>query len=406
MNILLIEPKFPIPPKSKNHKDFLPIGLLKLACYYKSQGHKVSLIRGNIEKEKILFKPDKIMVTSLFTYWSIYVKETVQHYKNLFPDAKIIVGGIYASLMPKHCKKYTGCDEVFVGIHENAENYAKNNLLDYNLVSNPHPIDYQIVHGSRGCIRKCNFCGTWKIEPKFIPKNSIKNEIQSNKLIFYDNNFLANPHIEQLLEEISQLRYKEKPVYCESQSGFDGRILLEKPHLTKLLKKARFKNVRIAWDHGYSEWKIIKKQLDLLTKAGYPSKAVYVFMIYNFEHDFLEMEKKRIKCWEWKFQIADCRYRPLKQTFDNYNSKKEQTNKDYFIHPKWTDAEVKQFRKNIRRQNICVRQGFDFHSKMLEQKRIDKRNFPRIKHMPKSKIIKAIPDAWYPDQITPPKHKE
>jgi len=28
---------------------------------------------------------------------------------------------------------------------------------------------------------------------------------------------------------------------------------------------------------------------------------------------------------------------------------------NYFIHPKWTDAEVKQFRKNVRRQNICVR---------------------------------------------------
>ena len=31
MKILLVEPAFPIPPKSKNHKDFLPIGLLKLA---------------------------------------------------------------------------------------------------------------------------------------------------------------------------------------------------------------------------------------------------------------------------------------------------------------------------------------------------------------------------------------
>ena len=37
------------------------------------------------------------------------------YYKYLFPDTPILVGGIYASLMPNHCKEYTGCDDVIVG---------------------------------------------------------------------------------------------------------------------------------------------------------------------------------------------------------------------------------------------------------------------------------------------------
>ena len=45
--ILLVEPNFPIPPKSKNHRDFLPIGLLKLASYHRAKGDKVKLVRGN-----------------------------------------------------------------------------------------------------------------------------------------------------------------------------------------------------------------------------------------------------------------------------------------------------------------------------------------------------------------------
>ena len=109
MNILLVEPDFPIPPKSKNHKNFLPIGLLKLASYYRSKDHKIELIRGNKIPKKVK-RPHKIMVTSLFTYWSTYVKDCVQFYKKLFPKAEIIVGGIYASLMPEHCKEFTGCD--------------------------------------------------------------------------------------------------------------------------------------------------------------------------------------------------------------------------------------------------------------------------------------------------------
>jgi len=43
-------------------------------------------------------------------------------------------------------------------------------------------------------------------------------------------------------------------------------------------------------------------------------------MIYNWSFDYEELEAKREKCFEWNVQIADCRYRPLNQTFDNYNS--------------------------------------------------------------------------------------
>ena len=31
-SVLLVEPNFPIPAKSRNHKNFLPIGLLKIAA--------------------------------------------------------------------------------------------------------------------------------------------------------------------------------------------------------------------------------------------------------------------------------------------------------------------------------------------------------------------------------------
>jgi hypothetical protein len=393
MNILLVTPRFPIPPKSKNYKDFLPIPLLKMACYHKSVGNKVFIARGNLPKEELKSKmgfknPDFIGVTSIFTYWSKYVKDSVEHYKNIFPEAKITVGGIYATLMPEHCKDYTGCDNIWKGLIPEVENFTNSNKLDYSLLENPHPIDYQIVHASRGCFRKCGFCGTWKIEPKVFFKKSIKNEICKNKLVFYDNNFLANPYIENMLEEISKFQYNGKRIICESQSGFDGRLLLEKPHLARLLKKAGFQNIRIAWDWGLSQQDEIKKQIDILREAGFNNKEIFIFMIYNWNLPFKEMEKKRIKCWAWKVQIADCRFRPLDQTYDNYNPRKIQTSKDYYIHPKWTDQQVKQFRKNIRRQNICVRMGLSFYCRVLEQK-----NKIEIKNQQK----------WFPGKITNPK---
>jgi hypothetical protein len=353
MNVLLVEPTFPIPAKSKNHRDFLPIGLLKLASYHREIGDTAKLIRGNQTLPD--FYPNEVKITSLFTYWSKHVWDSVKFYKDNYPKAKVVVGGIYASLMPEHCKQ-SGCDEVFVGVDERVEKLKP----AYDFVE----IDYQIVHTSRGCPRKCKFCGSWTIEPEFTSKESIKDEICSNRVIFYDNNLLANPFIKDILEELKNAKYKGRSVYSESQCGIDGRLLT--PEIAKMLKEARFLSPRIAWDHDYKQWRIIKKQIDLLVDAGYPAKDIYVFMIYNFEPDYYEMLKKLKQCKKWGVQVADCRYRPLNQTFDDYNPRKKQTNEDYYIHPKWTDKQIKLFRRKVREQNIVIRHGFAFYSRELE----------------------------------------
>ena len=205
-SVYLVEPDFPIPNKSRNHSNFLPIGLLKIASYLRSKSINVDLIRfeeqENTDYNQTILIPEKngpdlICVTSIFTYWSKYVKNAVLYYKNKYPDAKIIVGGIYASLMPDHCLKYTHCHGIVEGPILEVEKF----LPAYDLVD----VDYQIIHTSRGCIRQCGFCGTYKIEPEWICKSTIKEEIEENqrryeksknkslkKIIFYDNNLLAN----------------------------------------------------------------------------------------------------------------------------------------------------------------------------------------------------------------------
>jgi len=395
--ILLVEPDFPIPAKSKNHRNFLPIGLLKLHDYYQSTGHKTKIVRGNKNKREVgsRFKPDTIMVTSLFTYWSRHVRDCVHHYRACFPDSEIIVGGIYASLMPEHCHNYTGCDRVHIGVHDKVEAYTSKHHLNYEILTNPHPIDYQIIHSSRGCMRKCHFCGAWRIEPRQRFKKSICNEIVSRKLVFYDNNLLANPNIEAILDELVHMKQKRKLLACESQSGFDGRVLLDRPHLAMTLKQAGFIYPRIAWDWEYSEYPFIEKQKEILRNAGYRSKDLYIFMLYNWNISFEEMEQKRKKCWDWKVQIADCRYRPLNQTFDYYDPKSRQSNKDYFIHPDWMDEEVKKFRSNVRKQNICVRQDVAFYSRKLEKRQIEKEKARKLKHAGKE-IKRILDDVWFP----------
>jgi hypothetical protein len=344
--ILLVEPNFPIPAKSKNHCNFLPIGLLKIAAYHRSHGDRVELHRGNFQTKK---HPDEIKVTSLFTYWSKQVWESVQYYKELYPKAKIEVGGIYASLMPDHAKA-SGCDDVKTGLYK--KGIAEDFEPAYDLVN----VDYQIVHASRGCFRKCNFCGTWKIEPEVTYKKSIKDEIKKKKIVFYDNNLIANPHIKDVLSEIAEYKFPDQSrIHCESQSGLDGRILIKDPEIAIYLKKARFQHPRIAWDGPYEHWPKIKAQIQVLREAGFRPDDIFIFTLFNHDLSYEEMRLKLDACRRWKVRVIDCRYRPLDSTYDDYKpNAKNQNEEEYYIHKSWTDRQVRAFRRAVRRQNIAL----------------------------------------------------
>lgn len=401
--VLLVEPNFPIPKKSRNHSNFLPIGLLKIASYLRSKSIKVKLIRLDGKNEDLnqslsdsnlndinTFTPDLICVTSIFTYWSKYVKDAVLNLKNKYNNVPIIIGGIYASLMPVHCKRYTKCDDVILGIIPEVEKF----IPAYDLVN----VDYQILHTTRGCIRKCGFCGTYKIEPDWSCKKSIKKEIIKKKLIFYDNNLLANPFINNILDELIELRKKHKISYVESQSGFDGRMLMKNPNIAKKLKDAGFKNPKIAWDNSLKEELFIKKQVQILINGGFKAKDISIFMIYNYDLPYRDLELKRVKCWKWGVQITDCRYRPLDSTYDNYSSHKikGQTGSDYHIHYNWTDKEIRKFRRNVRRHNICIRHEVDFHSSLLERKKIQQEQAKKYRNLNYEDVKNLLPDAWAP----------
>ena len=168
-----------------------------------------------------------------------------------------------------------------------------------------------------------------------------------------------------------------------------------------MLKDAGFKNPKIAWDHSINEKKLIKKQLDILVNGGFKPKEVSIFMIYNYEEkgglDYNEMEQKRVECAKWGVQITDCRYRPLERTDDEYSSyKKHQTNEDYHINHNWTDHEIRKFRRNIRRHNICMRHEVDYHSSILERKKVPQEKASEYRKMSFNEVKDHLPDAWSP----------
>ena len=57
-------------------------------------------------------EPDFIFITSGMTYWYPGIIQTVRFLKERFPGASVVLGGIYATLLPLHAKALEGVDYV------------------------------------------------------------------------------------------------------------------------------------------------------------------------------------------------------------------------------------------------------------------------------------------------------
>ena len=64
--------------------------------------------------------PDLVYITSLFTYSWGPVHEAAAYYRACYPNARIVLGGIYATLMPEHAR-LADVDEVRTGLVLEAE---------------------------------------------------------------------------------------------------------------------------------------------------------------------------------------------------------------------------------------------------------------------------------------------
>jgi len=318
MKILLIEPE----KSKKYHTQYPPLGLLKLSSYHKKIGDEVRFIRGFNEDG---FYPDKIYITSLFTYAWEPVHEIIKYYSNKYKKSEIIVGGIYATLCEGHLR------ETFknrIKIHKGLYNKAEEILPDYSLTPEWKK---NIIFSSRGCIRNCPFCSVKTLEPEFKAMKSIKHLIypEYKKIIFWDNNILASPYWENIFQELEELKLE-----VDFNQGLDARLLNEK--VVPQLKKLKIPLIRLAYDTQGIR-KHLKRAIDLLKSTGFKGRQIMVYCLYNnpFEKDTPETFLNRIQdLIDWGVVSYPMRYEPL-----------EPREKNTYISPHWTAEQLEMVAK-------------------------------------------------------------
>ena len=204
-----------------------PIGLMKLATYHRNKGDYVEFYKGKAPYATIS-KADRIYITTLFTFYFSETVSTIQHYLNYASKDIVYVGGILATLMPDQLISATGVKHLVTGQLTNS------NLIGYDDNTNIDilPLDYDILddvsyqygaeenffaYATRGCPRKCDFCGVKTLEPHFMTTNHLIDQItyvrdkfgDKRHIMLMDNNILCSPQLPQICNDLVELGFKK-----------------------------------------------------------------------------------------------------------------------------------------------------------------------------------------------------
>jgi radical SAM superfamily enzyme YgiQ (UPF0313 family) len=329
MNILLAEPD-----KSKSWgKNNQYIGLLRIGAYHKAAGDSVEYIRGCGRPKR---KPDLVYVTSMFTYWYKSAWEAVRYYKKIFPKAKVMLGGIYATLCPDHARQ-SGADEVMVGQHPQARFYAPDPTLL------PEKPDFVYSMTGYGCPNSCSYCATHLLYGpgiRQVPYKDVFEELQLQKnrgfkkIYFGDDNlgYNAERHLVPLCELIIENKLKME---FAVPGGMQASHVTK--DLAKLMWKAGFRKVSTAIESINEEvlLKMGRKNnstrddlvncIDNFESAGFKRNEIDVYFIigmpYQTLDDILETFSFLIKLRVWAHPQ---RWTPIPGTLDykRYNLEK------------------------------------------------------------------------------------
>ncbi len=243
------------------------LALMKIAGFYKENGHDVELIYNSYDQVK---NYEKVFISKVFTFskvpdWVLNLETVTIGGTGFFED-----GGQNLPDEIEHHKPYYDLYKDYVEA-QIAAGKKRTHFADY--------LDYSIGFTSRGCFRKCSFCVNKKYDHAFLHSPVIE-FLENDRpfLYLWDDNILSLPQWENVLDDIESAG---KPF--QFRQGIDLRLMTDK-------KAMRFTKTRyhgdfiFAFDH-LSDKDIITEKVQLWKRYTPKVCKMYVLCAYNSQDE-------------------------------------------------------------------------------------------------------------------------
>ena len=260
-------------------------------------------------------KPAAFLVTSLMTYWYPGVQAAIAAIRDHFPEVPVILGGIYATLLPEHARACSGADYVLPGPGETAilsflaeltgsDTYQVD--INGNLDSLPYPAwdllgDQRVLAllTSRGCPLTCDYCASRQLEPRFRRRQpqSVLQELTywyhrfgTTEIALYDDALLFNAET-QLLPILAEVSRLGLPLKFHTPNAM--HVGLINPEVAKWLQQANFVTLRLGLETTVTgkdrlDRKIqggdLERALSALHEAGFKPEDIGVNLLIGLPH--------------------------------------------------------------------------------------------------------------------------
>ena len=258
-------------------------------------------------------QPDIVCITSGMTYWYQGVVETAEIVRKLVPKTRILVGGIYASLMPEHAERVTGADLVVKGdspdpiqafLSVNGFPMPSGSIPRYpsipTYVEPGKGADFWgqgagVIRLNIGCPLHCDYCASNLINPIFDSGNPdeaftlIRNLYQRKGIRhfgFYDDALLVNKE-KVLLPFLERVIQSGIPFSFYTPNAVHVRYIDEES--ARLMKRAGFQEIRMGFESASSEFHLLHDHkfstmqfhdsIEMLLKAGFTKKELPVYIL-------------------------------------------------------------------------------------------------------------------------------
>ncbi|MCK5199137.1 MAG: B12-binding domain-containing radical SAM protein, partial [Spirochaetales bacterium] len=278
--------------------------------------------------------------TSGMTYWYRGVIEAVKLSKEVYPDIPVVTGGIYASLMPEHCRINTESDYVVSG---NTAADIKTILSDHSLPEPTGPIplsplmidevwkDAGVIRLNEGCPFHCDYCASDLLNTTFILGNAerafetlieMHERFDTRNFAFYDDALLVNSSrsINPFLELVIR---KEIPVNFYLPNAVHIQFLDNET--ADLMKRAGFQEIRLGYEsssasfHSNYDDKFPQDDLyrvvEALKKAGFAPGSITAYVLGGLpEQSYLNVERSIETASSTGIRVSLAEYSPVPRT--------------------------------------------------------------------------------------------